>query len=160
MEEVGHAATILRARVRAPRDRYCTSLTATLVPVQGPLSLARPLRTIDAKATGTGGYNGGLSWQMPDGELCTGRWSIVNQTGSFAFTSANLLSTYRDTHLSGFSPGSTAGWNRGYAVVTCSQSRTLRLSSSAAGTASASPKTATTTSTASCSEGLRSGGDE
>ena len=105
----------------------CTSLTATLVPVQGPLSKARPLRTIEAKATGTGGYNGGLSWQMPDGEACKGRWSVVNQTGSFAFTSANLLSTYGDTHLSGFSLGSTAGWNRGYAVVTCSQSRTFEI---------------------------------
>ena len=52
----------------------CATLKATLLPVEGPLSLAVPVPLIVATATGSGGA-GNLSFVMPDGETCQGRWS-------------------------------------------------------------------------------------
>ena len=51
------------------------SLTATLIPVEGPLSQLRPVPVIQAKADGIMGNTGNISFTMPDGGTCNGRWS-------------------------------------------------------------------------------------
>jgi hypothetical protein len=51
------------------------SVKATMMPVDGPLSALRPVPIIEAKATGAMGNTGGLTWTMPDGEQCRGRWA-------------------------------------------------------------------------------------
>jgi hypothetical protein len=51
------------------------ALTATMMPVEGPLSQQRPVPVLKVKADGILGGNGKLSFAMPDGEQCAGRWS-------------------------------------------------------------------------------------
>src|SRR6266849_2841958 len=102
------------------------SLTATMVPVEGPLSQSRPVPTIQAKAKGIAGNSGELSWVMPDGETCKGRWSSTRGM-DVGFASGNLLSEYGATYLSGYSFRTPQGLYPGYALATCSRSRIFQL---------------------------------
>jgi hypothetical protein len=53
------------------------SHTARLYPVQGPLSAQTPPPVLVGKITGA--FNSGdLSVKLSDGEVCTGRWSVVH----------------------------------------------------------------------------------
>lgn len=103
------------------------SLTATLLPVSGPLSLNKPVPTIDAKASGVMGNSGGLSWKMPDGEACKGRWSVIDLTTTESIGGGSLLTNYGSVYLSGYSVTSAAGMNRGYALATCAKGRTFEI---------------------------------
>lgn len=73
------------------------------------------------------GNGGELSWKMPDGEACKGRWSSGGGGGSVSFTSASLLTQYGPAYLSGYTVMSAAGWNRGVALATCTQGRVFEL---------------------------------
>ena len=102
------------------------SLTATMLPVQGPLSELRPVPTLQVKVTGVMGNSGDLSWVMPDGAACQGRWSSTGGV-DVGFVSGSLLSEYGTTYLSGYSLASSAGTNRGFALASCSNGRTFQV---------------------------------
>jgi hypothetical protein len=102
------------------------SLTATMLPVEGPLSVARPVPTLQVKVRGIMSNNGSLSFAMPDGEACAGRWSSAAGV-AVAFGSASLLSQYGSTYISGYSLTAGGGQNPGQALVTCNRGRTFQL---------------------------------
>ena len=102
------------------------SLKATFLPGGGPLSQVKPVPLIQAKASGVLGHAGGVSFAMPDGEKCEGRWSSTGGA-QVGFVSGSLISQYGATHLSGFSLSESGGMNRGYAIATCSQGRTFEI---------------------------------
>jgi hypothetical protein len=52
------------------------STTATLIPITGPLATRRAPE-IHAMVRGVWGYDGELTFTMPDGEQVTGRWQCV-----------------------------------------------------------------------------------
>ncbi len=102
------------------------SMTATMLPVEGPLSQLRPVPTIQAKATGVMGNSGGLSWVMPGGERCQGRWSSTRGQ-NVQIASGSLLSQYGATHLSAYSISSSDELAPGYALATCDKGRAFQL---------------------------------
>ena len=106
----------------------CTgcSLTATMVPVAGPLSERRPLPVLQVKVDGIMGNSGDLSFTMPDGETCEGRWSSAAGGGDVTVTSGSLVSEYGTAYLDGYSISSDgSGQNPGQAIAVCSEGRTV-----------------------------------
>ena len=102
------------------------SLTATMVPVEGPLSERRPLPVLEVKVDGIMGNSGDLSFTMPDGETCSGRWSSAAGGGDVTVTSGSLVSEYGSAYLSSYSISSDgSGQNPGQAIATCSDGRTV-----------------------------------
>ena len=102
------------------------SVKATMVPVEGPLSELRPVPTIEAKATGVTGNSGELSWTMPDGETCRGRWSSTRGQ-NFQLAAGSLLTEYGTAYLSGYSISTSDGLAPGYALATCSRTRAFEI---------------------------------
>jgi hypothetical protein len=102
------------------------SLTATMLPVEGPLSLQRPVPVLQVKADGILGNSGNISFTMPDGETCRGRWASAAGAG-FSVGSATLLSQYGPTVLSGYTISTGEGQNPGQALVTCTKGRTFQI---------------------------------
>jgi len=101
------------------------SLKATLVPVEGPLSQVRPIQTIEAKATGLLGNSGGLTWTMPAGAICKGRWSVV-ENSQIAVAAGSLMSQYGGAYLTGYSVAS-GGQNHGAGLATCADGRVFQI---------------------------------
>jgi hypothetical protein len=97
-----------------------------MVPVQGPLSEVRPVPVIEAKADGIMGNSGNLTFTMPDGGACKGRWSSAAGAG-LTIGSAGLLAEYGSTYLSGYSLSTGSGQNPGQALAVCSTGRSLQL---------------------------------
>jgi len=100
------------------------STTATLYPIDGPLSKIQPLPVITAKADGIMGNTGNISLTFPDGELCKGRWSSIApmsvdfSTASATGTATNgMSSVWATVYGTGFSVSNLAGVNRGEAVI-------------------------------------------
>ena len=100
------------------------SATATLFPVEGPLSEVDPLPTIKAKASGITSNSGKISLTMPDGECCEGRWSSAAGSG-VTISSGSLIGTYGSVYGSGFSVSPGRGQNPGVAMLTCDQGRVI-----------------------------------
>ncbi len=100
------------------------SATATLFPIQGPMSKLSPLPILKARADGITGNTGNISLTMPDGELCKGRWSSIApmayraSTASAAVTTVgDMASVWSAVYGSGFSMANVPGVNRGEAVL-------------------------------------------
>lgn len=102
------------------------SLKATMVPVEGPLSHIRPVRVLYVRADGILGNSGDISFVMPDGESCKGRWSSAAGAG-LSIGSAGLLSQYGSTYITGYSVSTGTGQNPGQALAVCSKGRTVQL---------------------------------
>ena len=102
------------------------SLTATMIPVEGPLSQLRPVPVIQAKADGIMGNSGNITFTMPDGGTCKGRWSSAAGAG-VTVGSAGLISQYGSTVLSGYSVSTGTGQNPGQALAVCSTGRSVQL---------------------------------
>lgn len=102
------------------------SLTATMIPVEGPMSQQRPVPVIQAKADGIMGNSGNLTFTMPDGGTCKGRWSSAAGAG-VTIGSAGLMSQYGSVYLTGYSVATGTGQNPGYALAVCSTGRSLQL---------------------------------
>ena len=102
------------------------SLTATMIPVEGPLSQLRPVPVIQAKADGIMGNSGNITFTMPDGGECKGRWSSAAGAG-VTVGSAGLISQHGATHLSGYSVSTGTGQNPGQALAVCSTGRSIQL---------------------------------
>lgn len=101
----------------------CTT-TATLFPVEGPLSKLSPPPLLTATVDGITGNTGNISLSMPDGEACKGRWSSIAPTayryssGSATGTaSSGLTSAWATVYGSGYSVGNVPGVNRGEAML-------------------------------------------
>jgi len=102
------------------------SMRATMIPVAGPLSQIRPTPVLSVHVDGIQHNSGNLTFPMPDGDKCRGRWSSAAGAG-ITFGSASLLSQYGATYISGFSFSTGHGQNPGRALVTCEKGRTLEL---------------------------------
>jgi hypothetical protein len=96
--------------------------TAMLVPVEGPLSEARPVPVMSVKVQGIQSNSGKLSFLMPDGEKCSGRWSSAAGAGI-----SSLLAQYGATYISGFSISTGHGQNPGQALAVCEKGRSFQL---------------------------------
>ncbi|MFH1519996.1 MAG: hypothetical protein ABIE75_05470 [Candidatus Omnitrophota bacterium] len=101
----------------------CTT-TAMMYPVEGPLSKQTPLPVLKAKVDGIMGNSGNISLVMPDGEMCSGRWSSIAPTStSFSTTSgtgsvtSGLSSAWATVYGSGFVTQNTPGVNKGEAML-------------------------------------------
>lgn len=93
----------------------CTT-TANFYPVQGPLSLQKPLPILTANVDGIMGNTGNINLIMPDGELCKGKWSSAAGM-SVGYGTVNLFSQYGSMLGSGFSVANNPGVNRGEAIL-------------------------------------------
>lgn len=100
------------------------SMTATMVPVRGPLSQDTPVPVIQVKVKGIWGNSGELSFDLPGGEHCKGRWSSA-AGASVTVSSGSLISQYGSTYLSGVSTSSGTGQNPGAALAVCDSGRTV-----------------------------------
>ena len=101
----------------------CTT-TATLYPVEGPLSKLQPLPVITATADGITGNTGNISLILPDGEFCKGRWSSIApmsvgySTAAATGSATNAMSSIWATiYGSGYSVRNLPGVNKGEAMI-------------------------------------------
>lgn len=102
------------------------STTATMIPVEGPLSESTPPPVLEVHVAGITGNNGSLDLVMPDGESCSGRWSSAAGAG-ITVGSASLLSTYGSTYATGYSVSTGTGQNPGQAILVCDRGRTIQV---------------------------------
>jgi len=102
------------------------STTATLFPVEGPLSEAVPVPQIAATVNGILGNSGSLSLTMPDGESCTGQWSSAAGAG-VSTTSGSLLGQYGSVYGTATTVSTGSGQNPGAAILTCDKGRTIQV---------------------------------
>lgn len=101
------------------------STTLDLYPVQGPLSLQRPLPTAKGVADGIAGNSGKLTITLANGQVCVGRWSSVAPQYA-GVTTGSLFNTYGA--IAGFSSvasGIVPGINRGQAFASCPDGNTI-----------------------------------
>lgn len=102
------------------------SLHATMVPVDGPMSEQRPVPVLDVEVNGIMGNSGDLSFTIPGGEFCEGRWSSAAGT-SVTVASSTLLTEYGPAYISGYSLSTDGGQNPGAALAVCDSGRSLQL---------------------------------
>jgi hypothetical protein len=100
------------------------STTATLYPIDGPLSKQQPLPILTATVDGIMGNTGGISMTLPDGERCTGKWSSIApmsvgvSTASASGSAINsMTSVWTTVYGSGFSLSNLPGVNKGEAML-------------------------------------------
>lgn len=110
------------------------STTATLYPVDGPLSQQQPLPVLTATVDGIMGNTGGISLLLPDGERCIGKWSSiapmsVGYSTAFASGSAanGLASAWATVYGSGFSVRNVPGVNKGEAILVGNRGTVIRV---------------------------------
>ncbi len=97
-----------------------------MVPVEGPLSLLRPVPVLRVRADGILGNSGNISFTMPDGDLCKGRWASAAGAG-VTIASASLLTQYGPKYVTGYSVSTGSGQNPGQAIIVCGKGRTIQL---------------------------------
>lgn len=102
------------------------SMTGTMVPVEGPLSLLRPVPVMKFKADGIMGNSGKFTFKMPDGDSCSGRWSSAAGAG-VTIGGLTLIGKYGPTYGSGYSISSGTGQNPGQAIATCTKGRVVQI---------------------------------
>ena len=93
----------------------CTA-TVSLYPVEGPLSIQRPLPVLRATASGIMGNSGSITMVTPDGEHFEGKWSSAAGSG-VSFGTMSLFSQYAAIYGSGFSVSPGRGQNPGRAFL-------------------------------------------
>jgi hypothetical protein len=100
------------------------STTATLYPIDGPISKQQPLPVLTAVVDGIMGNTGGISMTLPDGEQCTGKWSSIApmsvgfSTASASGTATNgMASVWTTVYGSGVSVRNLPGVNKGEAML-------------------------------------------
>ena len=102
------------------------SITATLFPVEGPLSKDVPIPQITATVNGIMGNNGKISLVMPNGESCSGQWSSAAGAG-VSISSGSLIGTYGSVYGTMTTVSTGVGQNPGAAFITCDQGRTMEM---------------------------------
>jgi hypothetical protein len=101
------------------------SLTATMIPVAGPLATP-PAPVLSVHVDGIMGNSGNLTFAMPNGESCKGRWSSAAGTG-LSVGAGSLINQYGSTYLSGYSVSAGNGHNPGQALASCTRDRTFQV---------------------------------
>lgn len=110
------------------------STTATLFPVEGPLSKQVPLPMLQARVDGITGNTGDISMELPDGDKCLGKWSSIAPQ-SVGFSTGAALGAGR-TPLgpawgrvfgAGFSVANVPGVNRGEAMLACASGTVIQV---------------------------------
>jgi hypothetical protein len=102
------------------------SMTATMVPVEGPLSQVRPVPVMSVRVDGITGNSGKLGVLMPGGDACKGRWSSAAGAG-ITVGAGSLLSQYGSTYITGYSVSTGHGQNPGQALMVCASGRTIQV---------------------------------
>ena len=115
---------ILAALV-APLALGGCSLKATMIPVEGPMSQIKPPPVIHVKADGIMGNSGNISFTLPTGDACKGRWASAAGSG-VSVMSASLIGQYGSTYLTGIATNGS-GQNPGQALATCPSGRTFQI---------------------------------
>ena len=95
----------------------CTT-TANLYPVKGPLSEQTPASILVAKVDEIMGNTGNFTLTMPNGSICSGKWSSVAPTYT-AVSSGSLFGRYGSVTGFGTTVGNVPGVNKGQAFATC-----------------------------------------
>lgn len=104
------------------------SVKAMMIPVEGPFSQMTPVPVVQAIADGIWGNAGNLTFTMPDGDACRGRWASLAGAGETTITSGSLISQYGT--VVGISTAQTVGGsgsNPGKALVTCRSGRLVEV---------------------------------
>jgi len=101
----------------------CTA-TISLYPVEGPLSVQRPLPVLKATASGIMGNSGSITMVAPDGEQFNGKWSSAAGSG-VSFGTMSLFSQYATIYGSGFSTSPGRGQNPGRAFLVGDRGTTI-----------------------------------
>ena len=104
------------------------SMTATMVPVEGPLSKLVPVPVYSVKVDSIQKNTGKVTFTMAEGDNCKGRWSSAAGS-TITLASGSLISQYGSTHLSGMAvtTGSNTGRNLGQAIITCEKGRVIQV---------------------------------
>ncbi len=102
------------------------AMTATMVPVEGPLSQIRPVPVLQVKVDGILGNTGNIAFTMPDGDQCKGRWSSAAGAG-LTVGSAGLISQYGAAYGYGYAVSTGTGQNPGQALAVCARGRTVQI---------------------------------
>jgi hypothetical protein len=101
-----------------------SSTTASLFPVEGPLSKSNPSVPIVAKVGGIFGNSGPFEVVLPVNIVCKGRWSSVAPTYSDS-SNVSLLTKYGSINGTSQSSGIVPGVNKGQAFAQCSDGNSL-----------------------------------
>ncbi len=121
------ASLLIPAVVSAVSALAGCSTTATMVPVEGPMSQLRPVPILLVKVDGIMGNTGNLSLSMPGGETCSGRWGSAAGAG-ITLGSASLFTTHGTAvYGSAFSISTGTGQNQGQALLVCNRGRTIQI---------------------------------
>lgn len=100
------------------------ALTATMVPVAGPLSEQRPVPVVKVRADGVLGNSGKVTFVIPTDDHCEGRWSSAAGQ-DVMIASGSLISQYGATYLTGYGVSTGHGQNPGRAVAVCTSGRVV-----------------------------------
>ena len=100
------------------------AITTTFVPVEGPMSAVQPVPTIHARAERGGSRK--LTFVLPDGDPCVGRWSSAGGS-NVSFAAGSLLSQYGATYLSAYSVSSGRNPASGQALVLCHKGNVFQI---------------------------------
>lgn len=110
------------------------SITANVYPVEGPISETSPLPVIHARVAGVLSNSGSIKLTMPDGEKCTGRWSVVAPTGravvnnsSSGTVSSGLDTAFVRVHGTSVVNMIKPGVNKGEAMLTGERGRVMEV---------------------------------
>lgn len=99
------------------------STTATLFPIEGPLSKTVPVKYITAHVGSVQRHSGDISLVMADGDTCQGKWSAAAGARTVS-ASGSLIKTYNSIY--GSASGITSGTGKpGTAFLVCSSGRTI-----------------------------------
>lgn len=102
------------------------SITATMIPVEGPLSQTKPIPLIRVRVDGVQSNSGDISFMMPGQDKCEGRWASAAGAGITLF-SESLISQYGTAYLTGYSQSTGHVRNPGQALATCAKGRSFQL---------------------------------
>jgi hypothetical protein len=102
------------------------STTVDLYPVDGPLAAVAPLPVIKARAAGITSNSGKITLIMPDGEVMSGRWSVVAprevevgaSNASAVIQGGGLAPVWGQVYGTTVRSRGVAGTNRGHAMLT------------------------------------------
>jgi len=100
--------------------------TASLYPIEGPLSKAQPYPVLKATAYGIMFNNGTIEMTQDDGGQCKGEWSSIapmsvgfSSKSQASSSSGGMASIWESVYGSGFSVSNLAGVNKGEAMLVC-----------------------------------------
>lgn len=111
-----------RLALLGPAALSACAVTATMIPVAGPLAEQRPRPVITVKVKNVQSNSGPFDLTMPNGATCSGRWSSAAGAG---LTSGTLITDYGA--VAGIAQSTGTGQNPGEGIAACSDGRSLEV---------------------------------